>query len=253
MSVLQRFRLDDKVAVLTGASGGVGVGFAHALGEVGATLVLVARREAELAATVALLRRNGVRAIYQVADVARFEECARVASRAVAEFGRIDVLINNAGIASSTPALRESADRFEQVMKVNLAGSFWMAQACAPHMPPGSAIVNVSSVLGHVGPRFPNAAYAASKAGILGLTRDLAQEWTDRKGIRVNTLCPGYFLTDMTADGRDALQWMLQTHSIMPRFGEQSELDSALIFLASPASSYMTGTSLTVDGGLSAL
>ena len=253
MSVLQRFRLDDKVAVLTGASGGLGVGFAHALGEVGATLVLVARREAELAATVALLHRNGVRATYEVADVARLEDCARVASTAVAEFGRIDVLINNAGIASSTPALHESAARFEQVMMVNVAGSFWMAQACAPHMPRGSAIVNVGSVLGHIGPRFPNAAYAASKAGILGLTRDLAQEWTERKGIRVNTLCPGYFVTDMTADGHNALERMLQTHSIMPRFGEQSELDSALIFLASPASSYMTGASLTVDGGLSAL
>jgi NAD(P)-dependent dehydrogenase (short-subunit alcohol dehydrogenase family) len=128
-----------------------------------------------------------------------------------------------------------------------------MAQACAPVMPPGSSIVNVSSVLGLVGPRFPQASYAASKAGVIGLTRDLAQEWSGRKGIRVNALCPGYFRTEMTADGADALQDLLARHSILGRFGEQRELDSALLFLASPASSYVTGTTLTVDGGFTAL
>jgi NAD(P)-dependent dehydrogenase (short-subunit alcohol dehydrogenase family) len=111
----------------------------------------------------------------------------------------------------------------------------------------------VSSVLGLVGPRFPQASYAASKAGVIGLTRDLAQEWSGRKGIRVNALCPGYFRTEMTADGADALQDLLAQHSILGRFGEQRELDSALLFLASPASSYVTGTTLTVDGGFTAL
>ena len=128
-----------------------------------------------------------------------------------------------------------------------------MCQATAPHMPSGSSIVNVASVLGHVAPRFPQAAYAASKAGVIGLTRDLAQEWSSRKGIRVNALCPGYFASEMTATADAELRNMVAGNSMLGRFGQQHELDTALLFLASPASSYVTGTSLLVDGGLSAL
>ncbi|MGY1643243.1 SDR family oxidoreductase [Geodermatophilus sp. SYSU D00703] len=120
-------------------------------------------------------------------------------------------------------------------------------------MPPGSAIVNVASVLGLVAPRFPQASYAASKAGVIGLTRDLAQQWSGRKGIRVNALCPGYFASEMTAGDDTVLREMVGAHSILGRFGEQRELDSALLFLASLASSYVTGTTLTVDGGLTAV
>lgn len=127
-----------------------------------------------------------------------------------------------------------------------------MAQACIPLMPEGSAVVNVASVLGHIAPRFPQAAYAASKAGLIGLTRDLAQEWTGRKGVRVNALCPGYFDSEMT-EGEESLQELVKHESMLGRFGEQAELDAALLFLASPASSYVTGTSLLVDGGMSAL
>jgi NAD(P)-dependent dehydrogenase (short-subunit alcohol dehydrogenase family) len=134
-----------------------------------------------------------------------------------------------------------------------MAGPFWMAQACAPHMPPGSSIVNVASVLAHIAPPFPQAAYAASKAGVLGLTRDLAQEWSARKGIRVNALCPGYFASEMTANDDEQLRAMVARNSMLGRFGEQAELDGALLFLASPASSYVTGTSLIVDGGMAAL
>ncbi len=186
------------------------------------------------------------------ADVASPEDCSGVADAARESFGRVDVLVNNAGIGTVVPASRETPDGFRQVLDVNLGGSFWMAQSCAPLMPPGSAIVNVSSVLGHVAPRFPQAAYAASKAGVLGLTRDLAQEWSGRKGIRVNALCPGYFVSDMT-EGQDVLQDLVATQSMLGRFGEQAELDAALIFLASPASSYVTGQSLVVDGGMSAM
>ena len=253
MNSLDRFRLDGKVVVLTGASAGLGAGFARALGQAGAWLVLAARRAAELIEAVEALTTDGISATHAVADVASPNDCLRVAEVAVAKFGQIDVLVNNAGVASSAPALSESVERFNQVLTVNVTGSFLMAQACAPHMPRGASIVNVGSVLGHIGPRFPHAAYAASKAAIHGLTRDLAQEWTERKGIRVNTLCPGYFASEMTASGQGSIESMLAAHSIMPRFGEQQELDSALIFLASSASSYMTGTSVTVDGGLSAI
>jgi NAD(P)-dependent dehydrogenase (short-subunit alcohol dehydrogenase family) len=250
---LDAFRLDGRVVVLTGASSGLGVGFARALAAVGAHLVLAARRVGALEELATELRDGGTQVVVQPADVSSPGDCGKVAERAVEEYGRIDVLVNNAGIGSSTPSSRETPESFSAVLDVNLGGCFWMAQACVPSMPPGSAIVNVASVLGSIGPRFPQAAYAASKAGVLGLTRSLAQEWTTRKGIRVNALSPGYFATEMTASGLEQLRQMLEVHSIMPRLGEQRELDSALLFLASPASSYVTGTQLLVDGGLSAL
>jgi NAD(P)-dependent dehydrogenase (short-subunit alcohol dehydrogenase family) len=250
---LDAYRLDDRVVVLTGASSGLGVGFARALAAVGAHLVLAARRTDRLGKLAAELAGAGTRVVTHTTDVSVPEDCRAVARRAVEEFGRIDVLINNAGVGVVVPASCDTPESFSSVVDVNLSGTFWMAQACAPVMPPGSSIVNVSSVLGLVGPRFPQASYAASKAGVIGLTRDLAQEWSGRKGIRVNALCPGYFRTEMTAVGADALQDLLARHSILGRFGEQRELDSALLFLASPASSYVTGTTLTVDGGFTAL
>ncbi|GAB2458503.1 SDR family NAD(P)-dependent oxidoreductase [Xylanimonas ulmi] len=253
MNPLTRFRLDDRVVVLTGASSGLGLGFAHALAAVGAHLVLVARRGDRLAALAADLASAGARAVTHVADVRDPGQCRGAAAAAVERFGRIDVLVNNAGVGGSTPSSRETESGFRAVLDVNLHGTFWMAQACAPHMPRGSVIVNVASVLGHIAPRFPQAAYAASKAGVLGLTRDLAQEWSARKGIRVNALCPGYFASEMTAQDDAQLREMVDRESMLGRFGEQHELDTALVFLASPASSYMTGASLLVDGGMSAL
>ena len=164
----------------------------------------------------------------------------------------MDVLVNNAGLGTVVPASKETPEGFREVIEVNLNGAFWMSRACQPLMPEGSSIVNVASVLAHVAPRFPQAAYTASKAGLLGLTRDLAQEWSGRKGIRVNALCPGYFDSEMTRD-QEPLREVVAAETMLGRFGEQHELDAALIFLASPASSYVTGTSLLVDGGMSAL
>ncbi len=250
---LDRFRLDDQVVVVTGASSGLGVGFAHALAAAGATLVLAARREQPLEAVATDLRQQGTRVVTKRTDVSVLADCEDLAATAVAEFGRIDVLVNNAGVGPAGAALREDPAVFRTTIDINLNGVYWMARACAPHMPEGSSIVNVASVLGHVASRFPQAGYNASKAGVLGLTRDLAQQWSKRKGIRVNALCPGYFESEITkAEGADALRSMVADNSILGRFGEQPELDSALLFLASPASSYMTGGSLIIDGGLSA-
>jgi len=249
---LSAFRLDDKVVVLTGASSGLGTGFAEALAAVGADLVLAARRLDRLDDLAATLRDHGTRVTTVEADVSEPDDCRSIATAAENDFGRVDVLVNNAGVGTVVPASRETTEAFRDVLDVNLTGTFSMSQACAPLMPPGSAIVNVASVLSHVAPRFPQAAYAASKAGVLGLTRDLAQEWSARKGIRVNALCPGYFESEMT-EGQDVLRDMVAEESMLGRFGEQAELDAALIFLASPASAYMTGASLIVDGGLSAL
>jgi NAD(P)-dependent dehydrogenase (short-subunit alcohol dehydrogenase family) len=246
---MDMFRLDGRIAVVTGASSGLGAGFARTLAAAGADVALVARRADRLAD---LAEELGGRVFAQAADVSDRDQCVAAATAIAAEFGRIDVLINNAGIGHAVPASRETPAAFDQVLRVNLAGPFWMAQACAPHMPRGSSIVNVSSVLGHIAPPFPQAAYAASKAGVLGLTRDLAQEWSARKGIRVNALCPGYFASEMTANDDEQLRAMVARNSMLGRFGEQAELDGALLFLASPASSYVTGTSLIVDGGMAA-
>ena len=252
-SPLDRFRLDDKIVVITGASSGLGLGFARATAAAGATLVIAARREDRLASLAEELRHHGTTVLTRRTDVALRQDCDDLASAVAEEFGRIDVLVNNAGVGPAGPALREDPEVFRNAIDVNLNGTYWMARACAPHMPEGSSIVNVASVLGFVASRFPQAHYSASKAGVLGLTRDLAQQWSARRGIRVNALCPGYFASEMTtADGEEHLRRMVAENSILGRFGEQEELDSALIFLASPASSYMTGGSLVVDGGLTA-
>ncbi|GAA3456527.1 SDR family NAD(P)-dependent oxidoreductase [Dactylosporangium matsuzakiense] len=250
---LHAFRLDDRVVVITGASSGLGLGFARAVAAVGGILVLGARRVDRLRELAAELRAQGATVLVQALDVTVPEQCQALVDAAVASFGRVDVLVNNAGLGGSVPASRETPDGFRQVIDVNLNGSFWMAQACARVMPPGSSIVNVASVHGVVASRYPGASYAASKAGVIGLTRDLAQQWSRRKGIRVNALCPGYVATEMTtAHGEDELREMVAEHSLLGRFGEQAEVDGALLFLAAPASSYVTGTTLVVDGGLSA-
>lgn len=253
MDPLPLFRLDGKTVVITGASSGLGVGFARALACVGARLVLAARRVDRLETLASELRASGTDVLVVDADIASPDDCESVAQCAVDGFGNIDVLVNNAGVGGAIPASRETIAGFRRVIDVNLNGTFWMSQASAPHMPRGSSIVNVSSVLGYIAPRFPQAAYAASKAGVLGLTRDLAQEWSGRKGIRVNALCPGYFASEMTNSDDGQLRRMVAEQSILGRFGRQHELNAALLFLASPASSYVTGTSLLVDGGLSAL
>jgi NAD(P)-dependent dehydrogenase (short-subunit alcohol dehydrogenase family) len=251
MTAIDQFRMDGLTAVITGASSGLGAGFAVALADAGANLVLAARRQNRLDCLADKLRASGAQVATAQADVSDPEACARVADAAIEAFGRIDALVNNAGLGSAVSALKETPDGFRKLVDVNLNGVFWMAQACAARMEHGGSIVNVSSVLGLIAPRFPQAAYAASKAGVIGLTRDLAGEWSGRRGIRVNALCPGYFDSEMTEVAGDALRAMVEAQSMIGRFGTQKEIDAAMLFLASPASSYVTGTTLTVDGGLS--
>src|SRR5690606_32871369 len=250
--VLDLFRLDDRVAVVTGASSGLGAGFAVALAEAGADVVLAARRADRLAETAERVRATGRRALAVATDVGDAASCEAMAAAAVDEFGRLDVLINNAGVGTAVPALREDPDEFRRVVDINLNGAFLAAQACARRMEPGSSIVNIASVLGLIKSFAPQAAYAASKAGVMGMTRDLSQQWSGRKGIRVNAVAPGYFASEMTAEIPDEklLPFVEQT-STLGRLGEQRELDTAVVFLASPASSYVTGTTLAVDGGMS--
>jgi NAD(P)-dependent dehydrogenase (short-subunit alcohol dehydrogenase family) len=253
MTPLQAFRLDNRVVIVTGATSGLGLGFAHAVAAVGGAVVLAGRREDRLLAIADELAADGVNVAAQRTDVSEPEDCRRLVDFAMAEFGRVDGLVNNAGVGETVPASRATPEHFRGVIDVNLNGAFWMSQACAKVMRPGSSIVNVASVLGLIAPRFPQAAYAASKAGVIGLTRDLAQQWSGRKGIRVNALCPGYFRSEMTEDGVAELEQNVKVNSMLGRFGTQEELDPALIYLLGSGSTYTTGTTLVVDGGMVAL
>jgi NAD(P)-dependent dehydrogenase (short-subunit alcohol dehydrogenase family) len=252
VGVLDLFRLEGKVAVVTGASSGLGAGFARALAEAGADVVLAARRIDRLTEVADGVRELGRRVAVVTADVADPDSCEGIAQAAMAEFGRIDILVNNAGVGTAVPATRESPADFRRVIDVNLNGVYWAAQACGRVMQPGSSIVNISSVLALIKSYAPQAAYAASKAGVIGLTRDLAQQWSGRRGIRVNAIAPGYFASEMTAGiPEDELLPFVRRHSPLGRLGRQRELDAAVVFLASDASSYITGTTLAVDGGMS--
>lgn len=251
MSLLDRFSLTGKVAIVTGASSGLGVAFARSLAEVGADVALGARRAERLAETAELVRSSGRKALVVQTDVARQPDCQALVDAAMAEFGRVDILVNNAGVGTAVPATRETVEQFESVIDINLNGCYWMAQACGRVMQPGSSIVNVSSVLGITTAGLPQAAYAASKAGLLGLTRDLAQQWGGRKGIRVNALAPGFFASEMSDQyTSDYIETAVRQRVLLQRMGEADELAAALLFLASDAGSFVTGQTLVVDGGL---
>jgi len=250
-AIESRFRVDGKVAVVTGASSGLGAGFAKALAEAGADLVLGARRVDRLEETRAAIAAMGRRVIAIATDVSKPENCQALIEGAMSEFGRVDILVNNAGIGTSTPALKESWQEFSEVIDINLKGSYWMAQAFARVAQPGSSIINISSVLGFRPLGLPQAAYVSSKAAVMGLTRDLSNQWVGRRGIRVNALAPGYFESEMTEQMGDHMAAQVSQFTPMGRIGRQEELDNALLFLASGASSYISGVVLPVDGGLS--
>jgi NAD(P)-dependent dehydrogenase (short-subunit alcohol dehydrogenase family) len=244
------FRLDGKVAVVTGASSGLGVAFAKGLAEAGADVALGARRVDRLADTAALVAAAGRRALTAATDVADPQACTDLVALAMEEFGRVDILVNNAGIGTAMPATRETPEQFRAVIDVNLNGCYWMAQACGRVMQPGSSIINISSVLGITTAGLPQAAYAASKAGLIGLTRDLAQQWTGRKGIRVNAVAPGFFASEMTEQYPPGYLESQQGRIPSGRKGDPQELAATVVFLASDAAGYITGQTLAVDGGM---
>ena len=249
MTIIDRFRLDGKVAVITGASSGLGRGFAQALSEAGAAVVLGARREDSLTEVAKGISAGGGAVVARRTDVTDPQDCAVLARAATDAYGRLDILVNNAGIGTAVPALRETPEEFRGVIEVNLLGAFWMAQACARLMSPGSSIVNVASVLALVKSYAPQAAYAASKAALIGLTRDLSQQWTDRKGIRVNAIAPGYFESKMTAaTDQDKLSAFIDQTASIKRFGRQHELDAAVVFLASDEAQYVNGQAIGAMG-----
>ncbi|WP_182348472.1 SDR family NAD(P)-dependent oxidoreductase [Tomitella gaofuii] len=250
MTVPDLFRLDGRVAIVTGASSGLGVAFARGFAEAGADVVLAARRADKLEDTAALVRAAGRTALCVGTDVADSAACRAMVDAAMAEFGRVDVLVNNAGVGTAVPATRETPEEFRRVVDINLSGSYWAAQACGRVMEPGSAIVNISSVLGLTTAGLPQAAYSASKAGVIGLTRDLAQQWGGRKGIRVNAIAPGFFASEMTDTYPPGYLDAMHQRIVLGRIGDPAELAATAVWLASDAAGYVVGQTIPVDGGV---
>ncbi len=246
------FRLDGKVVLITGTSSGLGMRFAQMLHAAGATVVMAARRLDRLEALAATLPGS----IALSCDVANSEDCKALVATTIERCGRVDVLVNNAGRVALYKPEHEPMEEWRNVMAVNLDGAFQLSQLCAIDMMSRreGVIVNIASILGMVSSgRLQQASYAASKGALVNLTRELACLWA-RNGIRVNALCPGFFDSELTHELVEDVKgnsW-LKTKTPMGRLGEEGELDGALLYLCSAASSYVTGITLPVDGGWTA-
>ena len=249
------FDFKGQVALVTGCSGGLGVQMAKALASEGCSIVAIARRQDKLEAVVQEIKDEfGVDALALKCDITDTEAVNATVAAALAHFGRIDILINNAGTGAVAPAEDITDEQFTHEFEIDLLGSFKVARAVAKQaMIPAQygRIINIASMYGLVGNKIAGSApYHAAKGGVVNLTRALAAEW-GKYGITVNSICPGYFYTDQTREtlNSDFFQQNAKTMIPMERYGEEGELDTATLFFASKASSYVTGTNLAVDGG----
>lgn len=252
-TIKQLFDLSGKTAIITGGSRGIGKEMAEGLAEAGANLMLCARRAEWLDETLAEFRSNNYRAEGRVGDVSRAEDVQAIVDETISKFGRIDILINNAGISWGAMPEEMPLAQWQKVIDVNLTGCFLMAQAVGREMlkQTSGSIINIASIAGLTssanGPFY--AGYAASKAGLIGLTRELAASW-GRKGIRVNAIAPGFFHSRLADAVIDIYERSIQETNAIPRIGEAGELKGAAVFLASDAASYITGQTIVVDGGM---
>ncbi|MFD0702484.1 short-chain dehydrogenase [Slackia equolifaciens] len=249
------FDLSGQVAIVTGCSGGLGVQMAKALASQGAAIVPIARRQEkidEVAADIA--QEFGVPTFAVRCDVADTQMVEEMVDKVLEKFGRIDILINNAGTGAVAPAEDITDEQFSHEMDIDLFGTFKVARAVAKKamIPAGyGRIINIASMYGLVGNKVAGSSpYHAAKGGVVNLTRALAAEWT-AKGINVNAICPGYFYTPLTKETLDSEFFQANARTMIPaeRYGNEGELDTAVLFLSSPASSYVTGIMVPVDGG----
>jgi len=247
---LSTFRLDDKVAIVTGASSGIGAQTVKLFSSLGAKVIAAARREDRLQD----LANQYPNVMAVKCDVGDEADCNNLVENVIKEHEKIDILINNAGISDPIPALEEDLNQFKRVIQIDLISCFHLAQLCAQHMETqesGGAIVNVASIHGFVGSSPNNQpGYTAAKGGLINLTRELALEWA-RHGIRVNAIAPGYISTELTDEmiaGESGRKW-IERNTPMRRPGDVTELDGAMLLLASDAGSYITGETIAIDGG----
>jgi NAD(P)-dependent dehydrogenase (short-subunit alcohol dehydrogenase family) len=248
---MDRFRVDGKVALVTGAGSGLGRQFAVTLAEAGATVALAARRREKLAETAALIEDIGGQSISVDLDVTDARSVTSCVRNVTSELGAPDILVNNAGIARQAFITDIAEDDWDAVIDTNLKGVFMVAQAVAKEMirsEKGGSIINIASILG-IGVSKALASYIAAKSGVINLTKAMALEWT-RANIRVNAIAPGYFVTEINQEAFDQGAHELVKQAVpMGRVGEMVEISGPLLLLASDAGSYMTGSVLTVDGG----
>jgi gluconate 5-dehydrogenase len=252
-TVLDQFRLDRRVALVTGGSRGLGLEIGVALAQAGARVALMARREEYFAEVRTVLPD----ALHLLGNVALREDVNRVVAETVARLGPPAILVNCAGITWGAPAMEMPLEKMHEVLTVNVVGAFLCAQVVAPHMRDAGygKIINVASIAGIKGtnPQLLDAVgYSASKGGLIALTRDLAAKW-GQHGIRVNALAPGYFRTRMTEKLLPRIEARVAAETPLGRIGAPGELAGAALFLASPASDYITGVTLPVDGGMAAV
>lgn len=249
------FELVGRVAIVTGASSGLGERFARVLNAAGARVVLAARRTDRLDSLASELTD----ALVVECDLSQAGQAEMLVAATMERYQQIDVLINNAGVNNAALAIDESLDDFRHEIEVNLIAPFELSRLAARTMIAAErtgSIINIASIFGLVGVgQIPDAGYAASKGGLINMTRELAAQWA-RKGVRVNAIAPGWFRSEMTDDlmfsDENSMKWLRQ-HTPMGRAGDEHELDGALLFLASKASSYVTGIVIPVDGGWTAI
>ncbi|HYL97587.1 MAG TPA: SDR family oxidoreductase [Blastocatellia bacterium] len=247
------FDLTGKVALVTGGSRGLGFEMAEGLAEAGASLMLLARREQWLTPAVEEFQKRGFKCSGMICDVANADQVQAAVDKTIDEYGKIDILLNNAGISWGAPAQEMPADKWKMVLDVNLTGAFLFCQAAGREMlkRKSGVIINVASIAGLIGTTEDGqhiAGYVAAKGGLIALTRELAAKW-GRHGIRVNAIAPGFFPSRMTEKIIDVEQKRAEATTPLGRVGAEGELKGVCVLLASAASGYMTGTTVVVDGG----
>ncbi|MCD8009756.1 MAG: SDR family oxidoreductase [Lachnospiraceae bacterium] len=252
------FDLTGQTAVVTGASTGLGLQMAKAFASQGANLVLLARRQNLLDENAAAIEKEfGVKCLAYACDITDTEKVKGAVAATMEAFGRVDILVNNAGTGAVAPAVDITNDQFNNELKIDLFGTFLCAREFAKEMIKAQygRIINIASMYGLVGNMAATCApYHAAKGGVVNLTRALAAEW-GKEGITVNSICPGYFWTPLTKDTLETDWFAAYAKGAIPlgRYGKEGELDSCALFLASPASSYVNGQNIAVDGGYTAI